>query len=177
MFTLLLALAVAAPAEASHFDSLLAPASSCPDQEDASLAPAVQKQAMVCALNYARARSELAALAVDPALTSSAQSKAADLLSCQEFSHTACGREWPYWIAQAGYYRPGQCFGAGENLSWGNGQLASVRVRMSSLLHSDQHRKNILKPGYRDVGIGLAQGTFQGYPDAQVWAQHFGHRC
>lgn len=167
----------AAPAHADHYDHLLAPESTCPNQADASQPPAVQKTAMVCMINEARTRSGLSAVRVNGTLTSSAQSKAADLLTCQDFSHTACGRVWPYWITEAGYYRPGQCYGAGENLSWGNGTLATVRVRMGSMLHSDDHRKNILKPKYRDVGIGLVQGDFRGYAGSQVWAQHFGFHC
>ncbi|MGZ4314260.1 MAG: CAP domain-containing protein [Gaiellaceae bacterium] len=39
------------------------------------------------------------------------------------------------------------------------------------------HRKNILTPGFRELGIGYQPNeTFQGYKDATLWSQEFGTR-
>ena len=48
---------------------------------------------------------------------------------------------------------------------------------MNSWLHSAGHRKNILTPGFRELGIGYhPDETFQGHRGATLWSQEFGTR-
>ena len=164
-----------ATASANHYDRLLAPTSSCPGQSNLAASIDTQKASMRCMHNYARTKAGRRRLAASTKLNSSAGSKARDLVRCGVFSHTACGRSWSYWLNRVGY--TAGCWGAGENIAWGSSYLGSVRRMMSMWLHSDGHRANILKARYRDLGLGLVQGTFQGYAGAQVWVAHFGYRC
>ena len=129
---------------------------------------------MLCMHNYARALSGLAPLrSVKPLRISSAR-KAKDMKGCDDFSHEACGRSTFYWPRKVGFMRG--TYGVGENLAWGSGPLGTVQTIMSNWLNSDEHRPILLAPSYQDVGIGLAEGKFQGLGGAEIWVAHFGYR-
>lgn len=155
--------------------SLIAPAAACPDQSSLTSAVEAQEQAMLCMTNFARASAGLGDLADAEELDRSAQGKAEDVLRCDSFSHFACGREFTYWIREAGYIGEG-CWHAGENLAWGTGEYGSVRAIFRAWMNSPTHRQNILGD-YRQVGISLATGELEGHAAAHVWAAHFGSRC
>jgi len=166
--TLLTALLPGAASAATTAD-LLTPATACPNQSDAKLPAATQQTAMLCMVNYARSRSGLPALATDTRLMSAAARKAADIVGCNQFSHTACGLAFDQRIKDAGYaYRA-----AGENIAWGSGSYATMRSIMTSWLNSTGHRANILSSAYRDQGIAVLKATFSGYANAQIWVNEF----
>lgn len=172
---LALALLLAATATSASAAGLLAPASICPDQERLDAPAAAQEQAMLCMTNYARAQSGEPALAEDATLVESARDKARDILACDSFSHEACGREFTYWMRQAGYMSAA-CWRVGENLAWGAGEYGSVRSIFRAWMRSPEHRENILAD-YDQTGIELRTGTLGGVAGTRVWAQHFGSRC
>jgi uncharacterized protein YkwD len=155
--------------------TLIAPANACPSQVSLSAPPEAQERAMLCMTNFARANAGLGALTETPQLDQSARSKAEDVLSCDSFSHSACGRDFTYWIRQSGYIGEA-CWHAGENLAWGAGEHGSVRSIFRAWMNSPTHRANILG-SYDQVGIGLLSGDLEGHPGAHVWAAHFGSRC
>ncbi len=154
---------------------LIAPATACPDQGALDSPVAQQEEAMLCMTNFARARAGLTELAPAVELDQSSDAKADDLLRCDEFSHSACGRDFTYWIRAAGYIGEG-CWHAGENLAWGSGEYGSVRAIFRAWMASPTHRRNILGD-YDQVGIGLLAGNLEGRADARVWASHFGSHC
>jgi uncharacterized protein YkwD len=172
---LALALLCAATATAASAASLLAPTSVCPDQEQLDAPAAAQEQAMLCMTNYARAQSGETALVEDATLVESARDKARDILACDSFSHTACGREFTYWMREAGYMSV-ECWRVGENLAWGAGEYGSVRSIFRAWLRSPEHRANLLAD-FDQTGIDLRTGTLGGTAGTHVWAQHFGSRC
>lgn len=132
---------------------------------------------MACMTNYARTHAGLEPLRRDADLARSADRKGADIVRCDSFSHTACGRDFTYWIDRVGYAE-GNCLGAAaENIAWGTGRLGTVRSIFLSWMGSPGHRANILGADYRDLGIGLRVGTLDGYRAAHVWIQHFARRC
>jgi uncharacterized protein YkwD len=176
LFLVALGLLVVGPAtsaSAGAYDHLLAPAATCPNQADTSLAVNLQEAAMLCLVNFARERSGLARLATDPRLMDSADRKAQDLMRCQQFSHTACGRAFDFHVGAAGY----RACATGENIAWGSGGFGTVRNRMSGWLESSGHRANILSTRYRDQGIALIRGTFSGYSGVAMWVSQFGMQC
>ena len=70
---------------------------------------------MVCMVNFARSRA--GATPVSPKSrrsTNSSGDKASDIIQCDEFSHTACGRAFTYWLEQDGYLHPGACAAGGR---------------------------------------------------------------
>jgi hypothetical protein len=106
------------------------------------------------------------ALTENALLTLSAQNKANDMAAKGYFAHTSPDGKEPWgWISEAGYtYRI-----AGENLAVRFDNSAEV---MSAWMASPTHRANILKGTYKEIGIGVAQGTYQGMPATFV-VQHF----
>jgi uncharacterized protein YkwD len=170
--SLLLAVCFAAlPAGADAAPRLLAPASSCPGQVGADAPPAAQERAMLCLTNFARQAAGRGQLAPAKPLWRAAARKSADILSCDEFSHEACGRDFSYWIQ-----RFGNCGAAAENIAWGTGPLGTVRAIFRAWMHSPGHRENILGP-YTQTGISLRVGDLEGNGGAHVWTQDFGRGC
>lgn len=80
-------------------------------------------RAMVCLTNFARQRRGLPRFQMDDRLSDSASSKAADILRCNAFSHTACGRPFT-WAMNKEYISGASCWRAGENIARGMKCLA-----------------------------------------------------
>lgn len=156
---------------------LIAPETACPGQTDESLSAASQEATMGCMINFVRSEAGEAGLAPVAPLDESSDDKASDLIGCGEFSHTACGRAFTYWIEQDGYAPPGGCAATGENIAWGTGELGTVRSILTAWVNSPEHLANILRAEYQDFGVGLEVGLLNGYPDAHVWVTHFGRLC
>jgi uncharacterized protein YkwD len=154
---------------------LLAPTSVCPDQEDLGAPVASQEQAMDCMVNFARRQAGLGELANVDALAQSAHDKSLDILSCDSFSHSACGREFTYWMKETGYMST-PCWRVGENLAWGTGEYGSVRSIFTAWMRSPDHRANVLGD-FDETGLSLQVGTLEGNSGTRVWAQHFGSHC
>lgn len=154
---------------------LIAPATACPDQVSLTAPVEEQEQAMLCMTNFARAGAGLGELGDAEELDRSSLEKAEDVIRCDSFSHFACGREFTYWIREAGYIGE-QCWRAGENLAWGSGEYGSVRAIFRAWMTSPTHRRNILGD-YGEIGVSVATGNLQGNAEARVWTSHFGSRC
>ncbi|MGV1047117.1 MAG: CAP domain-containing protein [Solirubrobacterales bacterium] len=167
-----LALAAAPALGATGLDRLLAPAATCPHQNQLVAANGDQVRAMRCLTNFARAKSGLGRLTTPGLLGQAAADKARDILRCGEFSHEACGREFTYWMENVGYLK-GSCWGAAENIAWGTGAIGTPRAIFRAWLRSSGHRENILGP-YSDIGVALREGTVEGSPGAHVWVEEFG---
>jgi uncharacterized protein YkwD len=163
-----------ATASAGTYDYLLAPSTTCPNQTNLTLSATDQESVMRCMHNYARQRAGRAAVTYRRALATSSDGKSGDILACQQFSHTACGRSMTYWFNRVGYLSCSS-WGVGENIAWGTGSYATVRSIMSGWVNSDGHRANILSSSYRDLGLGLRIRTLNGYSGAHVWTAHFGY--
>jgi uncharacterized protein YkwD len=105
---------------------------------------------LLARINALRLRMGLAPLQADPALDAVAQAWAARLASEGFFSHVAPdGSDLKSRLTTAGY----RFASAGENLGTSSGPLAAH----FGIEHSPGHRKNLIEPGHRRLGIGLAQ--------------------
>lgn len=174
LLTALVFALLAAPAGASS--PLLAPPSACPNQDTLGAPAAVQEEAMLCMTDYARERFGEPPLQTQPQLQASAADKSGDVLRCDSFSHTACGREFTYWMRATGYVVDNSCWRVGENLAWGTGAKGSVGSIFRAWMRSTTHRENVLGD-FDQVGISLDSGTLTGSPGTRVWTQHFGSHC
>jgi uncharacterized protein YkwD len=148
--------------------------STCP-QLNAEAPAAAQVTAMLCLTNAARAQYGEAPVELDAQLAESADDKTADILDCDTFSHTACGRNFSYWIWETGYVT-NSCWKIGENLAWGAGSLGTPDSIFRAWLRSPTHRANVLGD-YTQVGISTATGQLEGEKSARVWTVHFGNLC
>jgi uncharacterized protein YkwD len=169
----LLGLLAALPASASA--GLVAPPSACPEGTSPGAPASAQEQGMLCMVNYARSQAGEQPLSETGSLTESASDKSRDVLECDSFSHTACGREFTYWMRATGYLSM-SCWRVGENLAWGAGEYGSVRSIFRAWMRSPDHRANILGD-YAETGIDVRTGSLNGIAGTRVWAEHFGSSC
>ena len=130
---------------------------------------------MLCLVSDARERYGLAPLAPSTSLGQSAIEKGGDLLRCNEFSHTACGREFSFWIRESGYMSA-ECWRVGENLACGVDGQGTVDAIFRAWMRSDTHRENILGD-FEETGIDLRVGQLGGLTGVHLWTQHFGSHC
>jgi uncharacterized protein YkwD len=162
-----IAQADAAGAQGSFFSSCARPSSTAPTT--------AQVASMLCLTNAMRAQYGEPPLEADAQLAQSATDKTADILDCDSFSHTACGRDFSYWIWQTGYVTD-SCWKIGENLAWGAGPLGTTDSIFRAWLRSPTHRANVLGE-YTQVGISTAVGSLEGDKSARIWTVHFGNLC
>jgi uncharacterized protein YkwD len=119
-------------------------------------------------MNSARHAHGLAALRIDRRLQRTACGHSLAMLRTGTFSHGAFAAR----IRRAGV----RARRVGENLAWGVGALAQAPSIVSLWLASPEHRANLLRPGYRTVGVGIRVGTFEGHAGASVITTDFAGR-
>jgi uncharacterized protein YkwD len=165
----LLALSASASASAACPGDVVAPTSDT--ARDAALA-------VVCDLNVIRAEHGLRPLRSDWRLSNGAQRMAADMASHQYFSHvTPDGRRLVDRIAPTGYTRATSVLLA-ENLGWGSNELSSPLEIVLGWMDSPAHRRNVLDPALRDVGVGVVEGAVsEGGPSGMIYVADFGSRA
>ena len=125
---------------------------------------------MLSRVNDVRRRAGLPPLAPNPLLDRVSQEHAEDMLVRSYSGHQTPEGLGPSARARADGYLPG----IGENLVE---QRFSVEEALDAWLGSPGHRRNILDPGCRELGVGLAVGA--GYDAAPggyrvIWVQSFG---
>jgi Cysteine-rich secretory protein family len=116
--------------------------------------------------NDERLQAGLNALNVNDRLTDAAEAKAQAIIASQTFDHSINGRRFSSWIKATGY----QYSLVGENLAM---DFVTDEGVMRAWMDSPEHRANLLEPSYIDIGVGVAEGKFQG-ENTIVIAQIFG---
>lgn len=113
--------------------------------------------ALLAETNGIRTNDHESALELNAQLTDAAQAKANDMAKRNYWSHvTPDGRQPWSFVSTAGY----QYEAAGENLAYGFGTSDQV---ITAWMHSTEHRDNILKAVYQDVGFATANvESYQG---------------
>lgn len=130
-------------------------------------AAAVLKGAIVNLTNSERSVLGLGQLRTDPLLTAAAQAKAEDMAVRGYFSHNDPNGTPPWrWILDAGY----DYAYAGENLAVRFFDSSDV---VDAWMQSPSHRANVVKSSYADIGIGVAEGMYEGQKTVFV-VQFFG---
>jgi uncharacterized protein YkwD len=117
------------------------------------------------AMNRTRAAHGLPALRVDPALTRAARSQSAAIIRTDVFTHGSFASRITRSGARGPFF--------GENLAWGVGSRATADGIVRGWLASPGHRANLLRPGFRRVGLGALVGTLAGYRGATVVTADF----
>ena len=121
-------------------------------------------------VNQERSRAGLAPLTLNSQLTAAAQGHSQDMADHNFMAHNGSDGSSPFDRMQRAGYRFSF---AGENVAAGQSKPEDA---MSSWMNetppNDGHRKNILSPNYREIGIGYAfndAAQFKHY-----WTQDFG---
>jgi uncharacterized protein YkwD len=134
------------------------------------------RAAIMCLHNLLRAQNGLVTLAGNGALAAAAAGHSDDMVARGYFDHaTPEGGTFDERILAAGYATKDQGWSVGENLAWGTGTYATPAGMMNSWMSSAGHRENILKPEYRELGLGIRLGSPTGAEGVTVSAE-FGVR-
>jgi uncharacterized protein YkwD len=116
--------------------------------------------AILCLTNAERTHDKLKPLREDVRLRKAALSHSSDMVRRSFFSHTSpSGTSFVDRIVRSGYTLRNDRWSLGENLAWGTGELGSARGVHEAWMRSSGHRANILKPVFRDLGIGIRPGV------------------
>lgn len=127
----------------------------------------ISANALLQSTNAARAEAGLPALEDHPLLRRSAQLKAQDMITHDYFEHTSPAGITPWkWFDDAGY----TYVYAGENLAI---DFTASEPIHTAWIRSPGHRKNILSDKYRNIGIAIVTGEYEGRTTTVV-VQHFG---
>jgi uncharacterized protein YkwD len=156
---------------ATHSSSaLLAPTGACVGSDDPGASQAVQQQAIVCLVNWARRKADRPALAAAPKLERASTLKGRVVVSCGQLSHSPCGSDPAASVKAAGY----RYAWFGENIWFGTWGAYNARQVVASWLASGGHRANILRPPFRHFGVARARarGVF-GEESTAVWVATF----
>jgi uncharacterized protein YkwD len=153
----------------------LAPRATCPGQAATAAPVSTQLRAMRCLINWTRRHNGMALVRDQTELDRSAAIRGNDIRRCGDFSHTPCGQSF-LQVFMAVHYLAGTGT-VGENLSWGQGRLASARATMVGWLTSPDHRQIIFTADWRDLGLSLSRSrSLFGQPNVSLWVAQFGHR-
>lgn len=128
-------------------------------------------QQILAALNKTRATHGLRTLAISRDLEQAAVAHSQDMLEEGFFAHdSANGTSFATRVR--GFYRPTgyDNWSAGENLLY-NTEEMSAEIAVATWLASPSHRKNMLAPEWREVGIASLHASTAGgiYEGAQTW--------
>ncbi len=117
--------------------------------------------------NEERDTAALGELTRNPVLDAAATLKAQDMAKNEYFAHFSPTDVSPwYWFSQVNY----NFIHAGENLAIHFTDSADV---VEAWMDSPTHRANIMNGNYTEIGVGTAEGTFEGYKTVYV-VQLFG---
>ena len=120
-----------------------------------------KQDALVAAVNYARASHGLAQLSPSKPLMRSSKALARGLMRLNVFAH-------PGSIHAGGGFRS-----LGEALSLHRGKNPRYAATVGAWLASPAHRGLVLNPGSTHAGAGIARGPFGGH-SSTIWVLHVG---
>jgi uncharacterized protein YkwD len=133
------------------------------------------RTATICLFNRVRADHGLRPVRHSARLGVLAQSYAGMLARLKFFSHTTpTGRTFAQRVYGARYVR-GNAWEVGEVLAWAPGRPTPHR-EVLAWMHSPPHRRIILTPSFRDVGVGIAfAAPRRGVKRGATYVGEFGH--
>jgi uncharacterized protein YkwD len=118
--------------------------------------------------NQSRSQAGIAGLTYNASLEQAAQAKANDLLARQYFAHNTPDGKTPwYFFDLVGY----KYLAAGENLAV---HFSDVEPLQDAWMNSPGHRANILNSSFKEMGVGISRGQFEGH-DSIFVVEEFGN--
>ncbi|MHB8652146.1 MAG: CAP domain-containing protein [Minisyncoccota bacterium] len=120
-------------------------------------AQTLTREGVIEGTNYERVLQGAGALAENAKLDTASEVKLRDMFAHQYFAHVSPAGVGPAdVVTNAGY----AYLLTGENLALGN--FEGDRGVITAWMNSPGHRANILKPGYREIGVAVGEGVFEG---------------
>lgn len=137
----------------------------------------VAREAMKCLINRTRASHHRVRVRTNWKLQRAAQKYADKMVALDFFSHVdPSGGRLAGRVKASGYPSGATYWAAGENIGWGSSTLGKPGRMHSAFMDSPGHRTNLLRPIFRDVGIGVAPGTPVRTSNGATWSIVFGRR-
>lgn len=136
------------------------------------------QRAAVCLVNRRRAKHGLRPVRVVGSLTVAATRHVRDMVRRRYFEHVSPGGGTPSdRLRRSGYISGRSAFTVGEVLAWGTARLSTPAATVAAWMRSPGHRRVLLYPAFRDVGIGVVPGIpLRARRDGGTWAGEFGRR-
>ena len=144
--------------------ALLATIVTAPAADASSRHPSRVESTTLRLINQAREAKGLKPVRLDTRLWRAARHHTRDMLRRQYFAHGATSDRLARYVGSGVI---------GETLAWGSGTYASPASTVDSWLHSPPHRRILLDPDFRYIGIGSRSGAFQGERRARVYTADF----
>jgi uncharacterized protein YkwD len=113
--------------------------------------------AVLCLLNRERAQRGLSPLRPSRRLRVGAVRYAARMVRERFFAHDRAGMSRR--IRRTGFLRGARYWSIGENLGWGAGRTGAPPGMVAAWMASPDHRRNLLSPAFRRIGIGVVTGV------------------
>jgi uncharacterized protein YkwD len=132
------------------------------------------RAATLCLVNAQRARHSLQPLSENLLLQRAAELHSLDMAARDFFEHqNPDGVQPDARIVRQGY----PPILVGENLAWGETAKSAPAAIVELWMNSPGHRRNILEPQYREIGIGMAYDAPEAQPEpkqAAIYTTTFG---
>jgi uncharacterized protein YkwD len=116
-------------------------------------------------INRVRAAHGLRALRYDARLARAARAHTRDMARGGYFAHGDFAPRMVRFHIRGPF--------VGENLAWGTGPYGTARGVVEAWLRSPPHRRNLLRPGFRRIGLGELTASFEGVGGANVVTADF----
>jgi uncharacterized protein YkwD len=147
-------------ATAALFSMYVSQASAC---SGASRQPGRQSLAetqstITCLINKQRARNHMRRVGASAPLGAAATEHSSAMASENFFSHEGDGTPASR-AANAGYTAGARAWGIGETLEWATGKAATPKAVVRGWMKSPEHRGVILSRQFRQVGVGVVDGS------------------
>lgn len=127
----------------------------------------ISPEEVVRLTNVERANNGLAPLTANSTLSQAALAKGNDMLAKGYWAHFAPDgtSPWSFFLSFGYKYKY-----AGENLAR---DFADASTAVNAWMASPTHKENILNPNYKEIGIGVVEGSLSG-TDTTIIVQFFG---
>jgi uncharacterized protein YkwD len=118
------------------------------------------ESATLCLMNKERRKRGIKALSLQKQLSQASLAHTLDMVKALLFSHTGSnGSDVVDRVKKTGYLRGTSKWLLGENIAYGYGDTSRPAEIMDMLMHSPEHKKNLLDKSFRDVGVSVEYGT------------------
>jgi len=135
------------------------------------------RAAVLCLHNQERAAHGMGKLRENARLRRAAAGHSRAMVARGFFNHVAPGGvSMTDRIRRAGYIRGARSWTVGENLGWGTGTLATAREIHVAWMRSPGHKANILRRGFREIGIGIEPAAPLAAEPGATYTANFGTR-
>ncbi len=137
------------------------------------------RSAMRCLINQERAKHGLSRLTSHRQLRTPADSLAGQMVAKRFFAHVTPDGKTMLSRLEASGYVTGHVkrFSAGEVIGYGSRRRATPRWIVKRWLQSPEHRPILLDRRFRQIGVGLSDGSPFGDRNARTFAVDFGVRA